>query len=250
MKKTVLSFLIICIIITSAFSQNGYKGFKWGMTSEQVSKIVLVPEIERSAEDNDDSPTFQKNSWQKISDSMPDDSDPYDDGGSLPFIMYYLYKSELKDLILFPNKYAIDFVGYNNGRPYSYPGGYYPNNESLEFFFSKNKLVGVVTYFHNNTQEKSSSIISELEEKYGEGFSLIYNSSRIYHDYQTGVEGRVEGRIWLDNKRFVVWSRSDNSSLRGMEFVTYLDAEWSKEICKKCIENFRKEKSQIRSRLD
>lgn len=239
MKKTIFSLLILCVIITSAFSQNGYKGFKWGMTSEQVSKIALVPAIQESEED-DVNPTFQKNTWGE---DDGDNSSPYDDGNSLAFVMYYLYKSELKDLILIPKRYAIDFVGYNNGRAYSYQGGYYDANDGLEFFFSKNKLVGVVTYFHHDYQEKSSRIISELEEKYGEGVSLIYKSF-------DEDEGTVEGRVWLDNKRFVVWSRSENSTLRGMEFVTYLDVEWSKEICKKCIQTYKKEKSQIKSRLD
>lgn len=91
MKKTIFSLLILCVIITSAFSQNGYKSFKWGMTSEQVSKIALVPAIQESEED-DVNPTFQKNTWGE---DDGDDSSPYDDGESLALVMYYLYRSEM-----------------------------------------------------------------------------------------------------------------------------------------------------------
>lgn len=223
MKKTISSLLMIFVIITSVYSQNGYKDFKWGMTSEQVSELVLT--FQESSED-DSKPIFQK--------STEYDSSPSDSGSSLSFVMSYLYGSELQGSIPHPGKYAIDFVGYNNGRSSAWI-----DDGGLEFFFSKNKLVGVVTYFHN------ANIISELEKKYGKGISLKFYINNTFVD---------EGRVWLDKKRYIVWSKSDLSSTMGVEFVTYLDAEWSKELCRKCIQNYKKEiqleKSRIKSRLD
>lgn len=223
MKKSIFTLLIICFIITPGLSKNGYKDFKWGMTSEQISKIVLAPTIQVPSED-ETGPRFEKSEWSIEHEELH----PV----SLAFIMYYLYENELENLIINPQRCAVDFIEYNNGQP---------SNDRLEFFFSRNKLVGVVTQFHHGYPGKYPRIINELEEKYGEGFPIKYNSSE---------DGIVEGRVWLDNKRYVVWSRSDKSSLFALEYVTYLDVEWSKEISNICIQDYRKEKSQIRSRLD
>jgi hypothetical protein len=183
------------------------------MTLEQIRELVQSSEQVAESEQ-----TFQKSEYG------------IDSGESLFFVMYYLYKSELKDEIPNPSRYAIDFLDYTNGLTGDY------SDDGLGFFFSNNKLVGVVTYFNH------ANIINELQKKYGKSVSLKF------------PDIRSEGRVWLDNKRYIVWSRSDLLSEMGVEFVTYLDAEWSREICKKCIQNYRKEKQQEkshhRSRLD
>jgi len=196
----------------SASKKNGYKDFKWGMTPEQVSELVQT--LEQKSEIGQ---TFQKSEYGY--------NDP---GSSLFFIMSYLYRSELHDETPYP---VTDIIGYTNGLT----GNYRENG--LSFFFSNDKLVGVVTYF------RKANIISELEKKYGKGVSLEFS----------GAESAV-GRVWLDNERYIIWSMSDFSSALGVEFVTFLDAEWSRKTCKKCVQDYKKEKQQEKfrqsSRLD
>jgi hypothetical protein len=226
MKKTVFLSLIICVLITSAFSKDGYKIFKWGMSSEQVIKL-----------------------GQTI---VKSDS-PYDSSESLRFVICYLYGiEEVPDTILNPHMILdpFDVIVYENDLAYDDRLEFlFINNknekeeevnekdEKLESLSNKNKLVGVVTHF------KNASIIYELEKKYGEGVDV-------------GFMGR-KARVWLDNERFIVWSTFEppyNHYTIGLEFIAYLNAEWAKQIYRECIQIYEKEEKQKKlrdsSRLD
>jgi len=99
----------------------------------------------------------------------------------------------------------------------------------LEFFFLDNKLIAVELKFIR------MNVISDLQRQYGSV------------NFISWLNGGVKTASWdREENRIVSWLSSDDY----MEWVTYIDKNWLMPLINKAMDEYRKEQSDARSRLD
>jgi hypothetical protein len=143
------------------------------------------------------------------------------------YTIMHLYKAEISGAI--PNPQAVlgnEFKVFVTGE--------WLRDDDLAFLFSNNKLVGVITFFNRD------NILSDIKKKYGNGST--YSVS-----WPNGTP--EEGILWLNSQRFIIWEQRGSNN-RSYQIVTYFEANWIRDVCRRRMENFRKEEQQKRSRID
>ena len=174
-------------------------------------------------------------SMEEIKTKFPDIKEPsygYQDD-TLFYVIQHLYKSELEGAIPNPLKGLEDFKVLSTGDN--------AREDDFTFLFHNNRLVGIITYYNFYSQHYNN-LIGALNDKYGNGST---------YGVQYANNSSNEGTLWVDNQRFIVWEHHNLSYSPYLRFqtVTYLDAVWLREVCKKRMEEFRKEQEQLKSRL-
>jgi hypothetical protein len=139
------------------------------------------------------------------------------------YIIKHLYNSELTGNIPNPltatdDEFKVLLTGNNN----------YTSDSDFKFLFSNNKLVGIITFF------KHDDILPEIIRKYGNGNKYVFS---------------WPGVVWLNGQRFIIWEELDFREYK-YQIVTYIDANWARELCRKRMEIYRAEQQKVRSRLD
>jgi len=214
MKRTVFIILFIFSGLY-IFGQADVRNFRFGMSIDEAKVInpnLTVPSIDR----------FHRGNWPV-------------------YIMQYLFNSELASTI--PNP-LVDFTGeypVNRSNYVVYNCCRYDNSErsnnyfrygdsQYKLLFYDNKLVGIETYFNY-----TGLIISELNQLYGNGFTVSLSSGD-------------DARVWNNQTRgrYVVWYLSD----RTLQVVTYIDSQWIRVLCRTTLEEYRRSTDNPRNRLD
>jgi hypothetical protein len=139
----------------SGNSQNGYKEYKWGMSTDKIKSICPDLIVDNTIEEE-----FKRLNL-KLDDTTRWQSPKY--------ALMYLYKSDLIDTIPEPLQYEYGKLSYYNSK-----------QNDLQFYFLNDKLIAVELTFRNE------SIISELKQRYGNVIP-ISESLPVYYNYQTNV---------------------------------------------------------------
>lgn len=222
-RKTVkkhLLFLVFGIIFgNNIFTQDDYLNFRWGMSPNEVYNLL----------DNND-----KEGWGREGATIYD---------PVVHMMFYLHSTEIRDTFNGRLRTYQDFYYIDGRREYRYT--VFSNNRwnnlgdgGFRFFFANNRLIGVQTIFID------ANIVIDLEARHSRG--TVINLS--------GGGSNTEGRVWLNNERFIIWINDTDTRCRHREYVAYMDSASIRRICQSSIEENRKllqeEQQRIRSRLD
>jgi len=146
------------------------------------------------------------------------------------FMMFHFYNAEIKNGTI-PNPLGVEGNDFEVYETVTELG-----TGDLTLLFSNKKLVGVVTQF---SRFSNMDILTELRNKYGNGSGYTISGD--------------EGIVWLDaqRSRFIIYeSHNENDWVYNYKRVTYIEANWIRDICNRRMVLYREEIKRSKSRLD
>jgi hypothetical protein len=207
--KRIICSLILFLVAGILIAQDGYQEYTFGMDMDTVK----AKWVQLNQRDRDFKIIFREDT-------------SYFESSCFFYIIKHLYNSELSGGI--PNPMAA------RGDEFKVLKADSDFGDRLTFFFSNNKLVGVVTKFYR------SNILSEIIKKYGNGNKYSISWSENSHDL---------GIVWQNGQRYIIWEEFISDNIKR-EVVTYIEVNWSRELCQRRMESFRAEQQKVRSRID
>jgi hypothetical protein len=163
----------------SGNSQNGYKEYTWGMSTDQVKSICPDLIVDNTIEEE----------FKRLNIKL-DDTTRWK---TPKYALMYLYKSDLINKIPEPLQYEYGKLSY-----------YESDQNDLQFYFLNDKLIAVELTFRNE------NIISELKQRYG-NVSPISGSLPVYYNYQTAAWDKEPNRI-------IVWEQG-NTGIETVTYI-------------------------------
>lgn len=214
MKQRIWVMLFVLSVATTAFAQEGYKEYRWGMSVQQVTAIA--------GELNALDVKYRYFEMPQV---------------AALYLYGELFDYQVPDLMAQEDGKVSWFAPEGSG------DGYF-NIPPISFWFVDDELVGVeLTKF-------DTSILSDLRLRYGvPGLEVSENYGVL--DIMKGVTGTVyefEVIAWENGDRDVVWEKPKGNS--NAEKVAYLDKIWILGLVSDLQMQLREKEFSDQKRLD